>query len=156
MEKNYQNIFNVVVVILIVALAAILFSQQKTINQLKKANGAAATGKVNASQIDRDKKISETTVNSIQGKITGISGNTLTVEAVMPNWEKMKEPRDASTPAPTYKKTYTVTVDDKTKFFANNLDSLKVGDSIEVSSKELVYQTDKLTAVFVISPGTTP
>lgn len=39
---------------------------------------------------------------------------------------------------------------------ANKLDSLKAGDTIEVASKELVYQTDKLTAIFIVSPSALP
>lgn len=157
MRETYQNILNIVVIIFIIGSSVLLFSQQKIISQFKKANKSATTAvSANTSQIDRDQKTSESTVNTISGKLVSVSGNILTVEAELTDWKKMKEPRDASKPAPKYKKTYTVTVDDKTNFSANKLDSLKAGDTIQVASKELVYQTDKLTAVFVMSPSVLP
>jgi hypothetical protein len=160
MRETYQNILNVVVIIFIIGSSVLLFSQQKAISRLTGSQGsnnmASSAIKANTALIDRDQKKSESTVNTISGKLVSVSGNVLTVEAELTDWKKMKEPRDASKPAPKYKKTYTVTVDEKTQFSANKLDSLKAGDTIQIASKELVYQTDKLTAVFIMSPSPLP
>jgi hypothetical protein len=155
MRETYQNILFAIIIIFLIALTALFFSQQKTIRELSTLlNGqtnTAEVAKANVAQIERNQNNSEATVNSISGKLISISGNVLTVEAEMTDWKKMKELRNSSIPAPTYKKTYTVTVDDKTQFSTNKLDSIKVGDTMSVASKELVYQTDKLTAVFIMS-----
>lgn len=151
MRETYQNIFNIVIVVFILGLSTLLFFQQKTLNQLKNPQ----TGKADTSQINRDQEYSKANVRAIAGRLVSLSGNTLTIEADMPDWKKMKEPRDSSKINLTYKKNYTVTVDDKTQFSGNKLDSIKIGDTISVVSKELVYDTEKLTAVFIMSPNST-
>jgi hypothetical protein len=165
MRETYQNILFAIIIIFLIVLAVLFFNQQKTINQyssiIKNQNSITQVGKnevkaVNVDQIDRDKKSSEASVKSIGGRVISVSGSVLTIEADMPDWQKMKEPKGASESDLTYKKTFIVTVDDKTQFMANKLDSIKAGDAIEVVSKELVYQTDKLTAVFVVSPSALP
>ena len=152
MRETYQNILNIIVIIFILGSSILLYSQQKFLSQLKNA----PTGEGNAAQIDRDQKTSEATVKFVSGRLVGLSGSTLTVEAELPDWEKMKEPRTDSNSTLTSKKTYTVTVDDKTQFSANKLDALKVGDTIGVASKELIYETNKLTAVLIMSPSSLP
>ena len=166
MRETYQNILNVIIIVFLLAAAILFYNQQKNINQLssllKNQNNAtssssiAPSGEINVDKIDRDQKNSEAKVKAIGGTVVSISGNDLTVEADMPDWQKMKEPRGASKPVLTYKKTYTVTTDGKTQFSANKLDGIKTGDTIMVASKELVYQTDKLTAVLVASPSALP
>lgn len=160
MRETYQNILFAVIIVFLVALAILFFNQQKAINKLSSAlsgqSNTAPVAKANATQIDRDQKSSEAKVKFIEGRLISVSGNVLTVEADMPDWKKMKEPRTGSKTTLTYKKTYTVTINDKTQFMANKLDGIKAGDTIEVASNELVYQTDKLTAVFIISPSALP
>jgi hypothetical protein len=166
MRETYQNILNIILIIFILAAAILFYRQQKTINQLsnvlKNQNIAAVVGKnaetkaAAVDPIDRAKIMLEANTKAIIGRLVSISENKLTVEADILDWQKMKEPRGASESAPTYKKTFTVTINTETKFTANKMDSLKAGDTIYVLSKEPVYQTDKLTAVEIASPFEKP
>jgi hypothetical protein len=155
MREAYQNILFAIVLVFLIALAILLYKQQKTIDQLSNVSKVPLEN-ANIAQIDRDQKNSEAKIKFIEGKLISVSGNVLVVEAQMPDWQKMKEPRDASKTDLTIKKIFTVTVSDKTQYLANKLDGIKAGDTVEVASNELVYQTDKLTAALVVSPSALP
>lgn len=171
MKETYQNILNTILIIFVLAAAILFYSQQKAISRLSsllnnQSNSVQAGNqavKAAVDPVDQAKKNMEANVKHIEGRLISVSGNNLTVEADMPDWEKMKEinaskksPTEKPGSAPTYKKTYTVTINAETKFTANKLDGIKAGDTIGVASKELVYETDNLTAVFVVSPSVRP
>jgi hypothetical protein len=155
MRETYQNILNAFIIIFILAAAILFYNQQKAINQLSSSSKNKdnvsqveknkATKGVTADLVDRAKMNLEAKTKFIIGRLVSVSGNDLTVEADMPDLKKADS-------ASSIKKTYLVTVNTETKFSANNMDGLKAGDTIYVSSKELVYQTDKLTAVEITSP----
>jgi hypothetical protein len=156
MRENYQNILNIILIILLFLAGILFFTQQKAINRLsglQSGKGAVTIPTVDTSKIDQDQKKVESTVKSVEGKALNISGNILTVEAELPDWKKMKETRDVSKNAPTRKKNYRVTVNEETKYSNNKLEAIKAGDTIGVVSKELVFQTSELTAVVIMSPS---
>ncbi len=170
MKEIYQNILNVIIIIFLLVAAILFYKQQKAISQLSSmlnSKNSAALSEVNKEMkkkasvdpIDQVKESFTTKANSIRGRLVSISGNNLTVEAEMPDWDKMKEtsaskgsPFEEMVSVPTCKKNYAVTVNNETKFTANKLDDMKPGDTILVTSKELVCETDELTAVEIISP----
>jgi len=182
MEINKQNISIGAIVFLFVLGGLLLFFQQRSISQLRqeiqnnqsssKINSAATASSLkNASVENRDAIVKASTsmadsieknTRNIQGKVIQISANSLTVEANLLDKNKMIE--IASSPelskqyqdkdAPTQKKTFTVAMAGDTKFSADKLSDIKAGDEVMVIAKELVYQTDKLTAVSIISPLT--
>lgn len=180
MENNKQNIFIAVIVVILIIGGIMFYWQQKSINQLK-ALGAykmsspqsqETTGKtfkgvnqeqISASTADAVKnEINSQQQNTkfITGKVLQISGDTLKVEADVLDWNRMKE--IAASPelsrqyqnkmAPTIKKTYSVSVNSETNFLSNKFSDIKAGDTILVNAKELVYQTDNLTALGINSP----
>jgi len=177
MESNKQNILIVIIIFLLVCGGLVFYFQQKSINQLKEL----VTRESPDSQMKTEKEtspennsqqqsIAETaknsinqqqkTVNFISGKVLQMSENSLKVEADIPDWKKKEE--IASSPelsmeyenkmAPTVKKTYNVSIAGDTQFFGNQLSGIKAGDTVMVSAKELVYQTDNLTATEIASP----
>ena len=167
MRETYQNILNAVIVIFLIVAAILFYKQQKTINQLSSIlnnqNNRIQAGKqiekATVDPIDQVKKNLEDNTKFIEGRLISVSGNDLTVEADMPDFKKAKEinaskklSTDKPGPPPTYKKVYTVTINAETKFTANKLDGMRAGDTIQVISKELVYQTDRLMAVEIASP----
>ena len=176
-----KKMFPALVIVFLIAFGFLIYSQQKTINKLSSAqtgqNGTAQNAKngvpdISASevkalqdqQIDSSKKSLEDSAKFIEGKVVGVSGSTLTVEADLPDFQKMKENASANInsnsgkPGPnyTYKKNYTVATNNDTKYTVNGIDKIKAGDKIMVSAKELVYQTDKLTAIVITSPYEKP
>jgi hypothetical protein len=178
MENNKQNIFIAVIFVILIIGGIVFYWQQKSINQLKALEASRLAspqsqetpGKIfkginqeQGSTVDVVKKEidnQQQNVNFIAGKVLQISGDTLKVEADISDWNKMKE--IASSPelsqqyqnkmAPTIKKTYSVSVTGETKFLSNKFSDIKVGDTILVNAKELVYQTDNLTALGINSP----
>jgi len=177
MNENFQKIIIAVVVMAVVVVGFILYRQQKTISSLSKAiatnEKTSSTGSLanlesiskngsGASLVEQQKKGMEDSTMFIAGTVAAVSENTITVEANMPDWDKMKEiassanSADKPRNAPTYKKTYKVSVNSETQFIIDKLDSIKVGNTIHITSKELIYQTDKLTAVSIISPFKEP
>jgi len=169
MRETFQNILNVIVIIFFLVAAILFYKQQKAISQLssmlKNQNNIAVSGKNEGAKVavadlaDQVKKGLEDNTRLIEGRLVSVSSDVLTVEADMPDLKKMKEDEAvnksfAEKPSlpPTYKKTFTATVDSETKFTANKMDGLKIGDTVHVVAKELVYKTDKLTAVEITSP----
>lgn len=173
-----KKIFPAIVTILLIAFGFLFYSQQKTINKLSNAltgqNGAVQSAKNGTSavalseikdqkdqQIDSLKKNLES-AKFIAGRVSSVSGSALTVVADMPDFQKMKELAASndlaqkSKSALTYEKNYTVMANGETKYFSNSLDKIKAGDTIMISARELVYQTDKLTAVMITSPYEKP
>lgn len=178
MENNKQNIFIAVIFVILIIGGSMFYWQQKSINQLKSLvvsgmsspqpqEGTVKTFKGSnqkqGSTTDVVKKeidIQQQNINFITGKVLQISGDTLKIEADVSDWNKMKE--IASSPelsqqyenkmAPTIKKTYSVSVTGETNFLSNKLPDIKVGDTILVNAKELIYQNDNLTALGINSP----
>lgn len=171
-NKNIWLVFAAIIVVLFVAGGAMFYFQQKTINKLSdqiniqtissSASRAASsgTGSTNSTAaVDAGKVKAMETGNYITGKITQISGNDLTVEADIIDWDKMKEfvssqanSVDYGKTPPTVKKTYSVSANGETQYIMNKLGDLHVGDGIWVTAKEQVYQTDKITAAQIVSP----
>lgn len=178
MENNKQNIFIAIIAVILIIGGIMFYWQQKSINQLKALNASRmstpqsqeTTGKtfkgVNQEQITTVSAVEneiisqQQNINFITGKVLQISGDTLKVEADVPDWNKMKE--IASSPelsrqyqnkmSPTIKKIYSVSVTGETNFPSNKFSDIKAGDTIRVNAKELVYQTDNLTALGINSP----
>lgn len=171
-NKNILLVFAVVIVVLFVVGGMVIYSQQKSIDRLNSLaasgnnskalfNGAVATNPAAAVDVGRKKAME--TGNYITGKITQISGNDLTVEADIPDWDKMKELASSQGSAvgfgkkpPTVKKTYSVSANSETQYIMNQLKDLRVGDGIWVTAREQVYQTDKITAAQIASPYNAP
>lgn len=169
-----KKIFPALVIILLITLGILFYFQQKTINKLSSAltgqNGAVQNAKVppgeikarQDQQIDRQQKKLEESAKFITGRVASVSGSSLTVVADIPDFQKMKDTAVPSDPAQkfgsalTYEKKYAVTASDETRYAFNGLDNIKAGDTIQVIAKELVYQTDKLTAVMIASPFEQP
>jgi len=174
-NSTFQKIIVVMLVAIFVIGGVLFYSQQKAMNRLASQLGMAsgqpaASSKTSATadkdmalaKLDQAQKGFEANTKSIMGKVSSISGNALIVEADLPDFQKMKELAPTNDPtqkpkmAPTLQKKYTVTVSSETKYASNGLDKIKAGDTISITSKELIYQTDKLTAVSVISPFVQP
>lgn len=178
MENNKQNIFILIIFIVLIIGGIIFYWQQKSINQLKALVASDVSDlqsqKTAEKKIGRNSQDQGSTADNVKsemsslqqnvkfiiGKVLQISGSDLKVEADVPDWEKMKE--IAASPelsrqyqnkmAPTTKKTYSVSVIGETKFLGNKLSDIMAGDTILVNVKELVYQTDNLTALEINSP----
>jgi hypothetical protein len=167
-NKNILLIFAMIIIVLLIAGGAMIYSQQKSIDKLNalavsgnnsKALLGGAGSKNPAAAVDAGKAKAMETGNYIVGKITQISGNDLTVEADMIDWDKMKEfvssqakSADYGKKPPTVKKTYSVSANGETEYIMNQLKDLRVGDGIWVTAREQVYQTDKITAAQIASP----
>lgn len=180
-NKNIFPVIAILIIILLFAGGAMIYSQQKAISRLNAlivsgsasqtaSSGAGATsqnqqvpGGANsmspASAVEAEKERAKENGNYIVGKITRISGNDLTVEADIIDWDKMKElassqnkSADYMSNPPTVKKTYSVSTNGNTQFLASKLGDLHVSDSIWVTSSDKVYQTDKITATQILSP----
>ena len=93
----------------------------------------------------------------VSGRVTAVSGKVLTVEAEIVDFGKLKDlsEDELSKPAetlPKTKKSFQVTIDDKTEFAGKKPEEISAGDSIKVFANELVYKTGNLTAAKVICP----
>jgi len=177
MENIKQNILVGVIIVVLAAAGILFYFQQKAINQLRQATitSQSALQKQTAGKAGLEDNIAQTPnaedvksaidkqkngANFIIGKVLQMSENSLKVEADIPDWKKKEE--IASSPelsmeyenkmAPTVKKTYNVSIAGDTQFFGNQLSGIKAGDTVMVSAKELVYQTDNLTATEIASP----
>jgi len=132
---------------------------------LSQQSGEVGSGAANSqdmvSYVNKTEESQKQNISFVSGKVLSNSGGKLTIEGDLVDWHKIKEmaaagqfsgDSPAKKPAPSFKKTFEVTIDNQTQFSANNLVDIKAGDTIMVTAKELVYETDKLTATLIISP----
>jgi hypothetical protein len=177
-NKNILLVSAAIIFILVLAGGAMIYSQQKSIDKLNaqmmagktpQSSLAGAVSKNTASTVAEGLKSvegmraeAEDKGNFIVGKITAISGGNLTVEADnLIDFDKMKEAASAQNAdfainPPTVKKTFSVSTNGGTEFMRSKLADLHVGDGIWVNTKEKVYQTDKITALQLVSPYEAP
>jgi hypothetical protein len=177
--KILKKFFPAIAVIFLIAFGFLFYFQQRAINKLSSALAGQSSVAQNAKngalkvvseeikaqqeqQINIMKNGLEDSAKFITGRVVSVSGNNLVVAADLPDFEKMKETAVSSDPAQkfgpalTYEKKYTVTASDDTAYASNGLEKIKAGNTINVIAKELVYQTDKLTAVMIASPFEKP
>ena len=94
-------------------------------------------------------------IKSISGKVTQVADNSLTVEAIFLDPEKVKTQKaiDPKNP-PTIKKSYKVTVNGNTDFSSKKLTDIKTGDIVSVFSDTPIFDTTDFVAVKVVAlPG---
>ena len=161
---NFEKIITTLVGILIVlalVFGLVLFAQQKAIQNLEKgiATGKSAVGQVSESAKPAIKDSGLTSaINKFLGEVAAVSGNELTVKAILADFSKPKDPekmKKAATVPTKFSavdfetlekniivKTGAVTVWENSKSVAD----IKVGDLIDVSSDKSPYESDAVTA----------
>lgn len=135
-----------------------LIRQQKTISQLRVVSGLDAGLGVKQTSVELSEevkaKISETQLQTmvaeqktVTGVITKISGNTITVSALVEALDKLKgADLSQSQNIPLESKTLVITVNGNTKFENKKLSTLAQGDSILVSSDSSVVGKTEIVA----------
>lgn len=167
MEKNLQNILLIVFIVLLLAGGVFIFFQQRDINKLKNQgfgvnafnlqdSGAASEAKIPSYRVAATEKTISESVKDISGKITAVSGKTLTIEADIVDFSKLADlPEvDLAKPIdtlPQTKKSFQVSTDDKTQFAGKAMEMISVGDTVKIFANELVYETNNLTAAKIVS-----
>ena len=161
MEKNLQNILLIAFIAVLVIEGGFIIYQQIEINKLKGGNlpnlpssGASATKTPSYKVAATEKTISEN-IKDISGKITAVSGKTLTIEADIVDFSKLADlpDEDLAKPIdafPKTKKSYQVLLSDKTETSGKGIDMILAGDAIKVFANELVYKTSNLTAAKIV------
>jgi len=161
MEKRNKIILILAAIVFLAAISSMFYIQQRTINALKEtimpsgasnqnqAPGAAST------KVLTDDQIRETTAQltdntrEIDGKITGLSENSMNVETQVVDISKISEAA-AIDQLPKIKKTFKVSVNDQTELPNLKMKDFQVGQTVKVFSNELIYKTDNLTAAKII------
>jgi len=161
MEKRNKIILAIVAILFLAAISSMFYIQQRTINVLKEeimpsgipdqnqAPGVAPTKALTDEQIkEATAQLTENT-KEIDGKITGLTENSMNVEAQIVDISKISE-APAIDQLPKIKKTFKVAVNDQTELPNFKMKDFQVGQTAKVFSNELVYKTDSLTAAKII------
>lgn len=157
-DKKIIIILLGVLIVMNIAGGIFLIRQQKTISQLRVVSGLDAGLGVKQTSVELSEevkaKISETQLQTmvaeqktVTGVITKISGNTITVSALVEALDKLKgADLSQSQNIPLESKTLVITVNGNTKFENKKLSALAQGDSILVSSDSSVVGKTEITA----------
>jgi hypothetical protein len=157
--NNFEKIILTVVgvlIIIILAVGAVVFRQQKTITAL--SIGVEGTPKQSTVQTSVQKKspsLAET-IKQFSGAIEQITGNQLVLNVKLTDFSKPKNPDKlkntgeplnlSSDDFEVLEKKITVNMNDKTVFSGKQLVDLKVGDAIFVTSDKSPYSVSNVTA----------
>ena len=146
-------------VLLIIALGAMVFMQQRAIRDIQMQLGVnSVTG--NQSSVANINL--NTSSKEIVGKITTIGSNQMIVVATVPDVEKIatfqNQPRQT---VPVIHKTYTISLNAATTFTSiagpPNAQFLakdfQVGDEVRIETNETIFATDRVTALSVTYTG---
>lgn len=157
MQKRFENIAIIVLIVVVIFLGTITIFQQKDINQIKSdvvkeknsvpnsLREALSTG-VNSDKINAQ----DNSQQVFPGEIKALSGNILEVDAKLVKADNESQIRTGQYYVVT--KTVKVAVNDKTEFFGAEKekiakDNLKVGDKMFVTADSSPFQEENLTAI---------
>jgi hypothetical protein len=166
MDRKIKYILAAVVVVVVLLVAAVAY-QQKALMNLKKEisdgiqndlgsqknaaiNSPSTVKAVQSTIVDNTKKIN--------GSITAKNDKSLDIEAEIVDLSKLSAVPEESllgdeNSFPKIKKSYKVTVNDGTQYPSMAYKDLFVGMKVSVTSNELIYQSDSLTASEIITPS---
>jgi hypothetical protein len=166
MDPKYQKILFITIIVLLVAIIAWLFVQQRSLNRL---NSACSSGFANSGGQSPalGQKLSDSLVEDIKndllqntreliGKVTKVDGQSITIEAEVVDLGKIAEAESADyDKLPKITKTFIVQTDSKTDFPGLKLGQIKAGTLVRVVAVDSIYQSDKLLAEQFIAPYVT-
>lgn len=164
MNNNFSNLIIITLLIVVIVGSIIFYQQQKSI--IHPEQEFSSSNQDNKNTTGTSKNISDIkndTKNTlfINGKITDISDNYITVDATLIDIDKLDElDFSQSIELPTKIKKYIILIDNDTNILINGIansqkvgtESLRVGISIEASADILVYEINKFTAKTIVVP----
>lgn len=164
MDPKYQKILFIAIIILLAAIIAWLFVQQRTLNRLQCSSGVAVSEGQNPAL---SQKLSDSLVETIKndllqntreliGKVTKVEGQSITIEAEVIDLDKIAEAESAEPDKlPKTTKTFIVQTDGQTDFPGQKLDQIRASTLVKAVTVDSIYQNDKPLAVQLIAPYVT-
>ncbi|MFA5925981.1 MAG: hypothetical protein WC831_03515 [Parcubacteria group bacterium] len=165
MENRTKFIIVIALGITLVLIGILFAYQQKTITNLKNEVSGIKKDTLNDQKAALSSPFSVKAVQNtitdntrkIKGVITAKNENLLDVEAEIVDFSKLPMLKEESllgseNSLPKIKKDYKVAVNDKTQYPSMEYENLSVGMKVSVTSDELVYKSDDLTASEIIIP----
>lgn len=167
MNPKLQNIILIIIMAMLIAGGVIIFLQQRSISALnRKVFSQAGGGGLTENMVvadDPEAKLAATlaeqirndlikNTKSVAGTVQGTEGNSLILEAEVVDLPIISHAESSNyKDIPKTKKIFRVAVNDKTEYKDKKVAEIKAGDFIAVVSGDLVYKTDQLTALTIIS-----
>jgi hypothetical protein len=158
MQNTFEKIIIGIFAAVLIFFGAVLFSQQRAINQVKSQISKGAISSVPVSKPTSNNIVDADSQRYLGGEIKAVAGDVLEVETTL---SKLKDPNKFKTDKPINMgpddfdiivKTVQISINDKTKFVSLKKEDLKVGDKILASTDNSPFNTENLTALSIAYP----